>query len=798
MASSSKPPFLIRFGAKRLRKFVDNELNDAKRAVIAMLCFADIARISKFHVPEELLEWVVMNIDPKLREYRHKVSKPILFTRDMLTKVFNVPSRGRPVERLKNSEHMELRNVYRDGDRAPIAYLERLLRECADDDVVMIKRSFALLAFATVLFLGTNNMVPLDYLGSLLDMDTVHEYAWDEAILAFCMDQVAEFQEKRRLQKEFVKQNPTKRAKQFSIGSCLPALIVYIDHLDFPVEQLHGHVFDYSVPRALHVCNDDFELAMAIDRNKKTLDIGVFGKRPIRDRCNTPYAIDQAPPAPQNVPFVQVQPAYQHPPVVQAYIAPHLPHVAPAQPVLQPSNVSQAQAAAHPFVEVDASVNGGEAFVEPCATLAEWLHNSIPPVGDLGVPTDFNAVYEKHKKLFKREFSAALSSFGLVVQGIQCNRMALLLKDVSDAARNASLQEGTNESNGISFDVPNLDPEAFLHGGVSMGGVGSSPAGATIIEDASVGIVGGFVIVIRGAIVSSVPVQTIDSTKDSSVPPRAPSPTHVAVHRSPSPSPVAADADLMDLSNKGAEGHEIFIREMTPANSVHSLPSPIFQSVASATTPSPTRSAGPTAAEFQQVNKIVDELTSGPSTHEKRTRHKRVAVDFDSAPKMKKVKINADADALYTKKCKKYAFSCLVTLYFIVIKDHHWILCTINLLHKQINIFDSMKGSKSSEALFRCVDNIIANFATLVKQTNIIKQDIALFARVNQSEYPQQKTNFDCGFFVILYMENFDGKIMKLFGLDYIPIFREIVAATLFNSPPNEIDAAVAIAEQAP
>ncbi|KAM0920103.1 hypothetical protein ACQ4PT_007752 [Festuca glaucescens] len=550
MASSSKPPFLIRFGAKCLRKFVDNELNDAKRAMIATSCFADLARISKFHVPEELLEWVVMNIDQKLREYRHKVSKPIVFTRDMMTKVFNVPSGGRPVKRLKNSEHTELRNMYRDGDRAPIAYLERLLRECAADDVVMIKRSFALLAFATVLFLGTNNMVPLDYLGSLLDMNTVDEYAWDEAMLAFCMDQVAEFQEKRRLQKEFVKQNPTESAKQFSIGSCLPALvIVYIDHLDFPVEQLHGHVFDYSVPRALH-------------------------------------PVAQVP----GVPQAQIAP---HPPhVAPTYIAPHPPHVAPAQPVLQPSNVSQAQAAAHPFAEVDASVNGSEAFVEPCATLAEWLHKSIPPVGDLGVPSEYNAVYEKHKKLFKHEFSTTLSSFGLVVQGIQCNRMALLLKDVSDAARNASLQEGTNESNGISFDVPNLDPEACSHGGVSIGGVGSSPVGATIIEDASVGIAAGFVTVIGGA--------------------------------------------------------------------------------------------------------------------------------------------------------------------------------------------------------------VIANFATLVKKTKIIKQDIASFARVNLSEYPQQKTNFDCGFFVILYMENFDGKIMKLFGPEYIPIFRKIVAATLFNSPPNEIDAAVAIAALAP
>jgi hypothetical protein len=97
--------------------------------------------------------------------------------------------------------------------------------------------------------------------------------------------------------------------------------------------------------------------------------------------------------------------------------------------------------------------------------------------------------------------------------------MTLLLKDVSYAARNCSLQEGTNESNVIIFDVPNLDPESCFHGGVSMGGVGSSPAGARIIEDTSVGIARGFSIVTDGAVVSSVPVETIDSTKDSSLPP---------------------------------------------------------------------------------------------------------------------------------------------------------------------------------------------------------------------------------------------------------------------------------------
>ncbi|KAM0872738.1 hypothetical protein ACQ4PT_038517 [Festuca glaucescens] len=694
-----------------------------------------------------------MNIDPKLREYRHKVSKPIVFTRDMMTKVFNVPSGDKPVERLKNTEHTELRNMDRD-------------------------RSIALLAFATVLFLGTNNMVPLDYLGSLLDMDRVHEYALDEAILAYCMDQVVEFQEKRRLQNEFMKQNPTKRLKQFSISSCLPALvIVYVDHLDFPVEQVHGHVFDYSLPRALHACSADFELAMAIDRNKKTLELSVFGKRPIRDLCNTPYALDQAPPAPYphrnclmllklrlrrtRLMLLQLSQCYNL--LMLLKLRQRLKHLQKLMLVLTERSF--------------------------CGT----------------VRTEFNALYEKHKTMFKREVDAALSSFGLVVQG-------------------------TNESNGINFDVPNLDPEAGFRAGVSMGGVGSSPAAAAIIKEASVGTGGGFGAVIGDAVVSTVLVHMVDSTKDSSVPPHPPSPTHIA-----------ADAPLMDLSKNGGEGYENFIRELTPSNPVHSLRSHVFQSVASATTPSPTRSAGPTAAEFQQVEKTIDELTSGPSTHEKITRHKRVAVDFDSAPKMKKVKVNADADALYTKyvlhkqktkklkdgesqKCKKYAFSCLMSdllsvnparfvpslnnlrefnracddfeahksdlLYFTVVKDHHWILCTINLLHKQINIFDSMKSSKTLEVLLRCVDNIIANFATLVKQTKIIKLDIASFPRVNLDEYPQQKTNFDCGFFVILYMENYDGKIMKMFG--------QIVAATLFNKPTNEIDAAVAIAEQAP
>lgn len=221
--SGNELPWKIRFGAKRLRNFVENNLSPAKQAVIATTCFAGFLRISKFNVPDELLEWVVMNIDANLCEYRYKNSRPIVFTRGMMQKVFNIPGGNRPVERLNKHDHPEIRNIYRDGgDRAPIATLESLLESCDDTDEVMIKRSFALLVFSTVLFLGTSNMVPLDYIGSLLDMDRMHEYAWDEAVLQFCMLGVVDFQKKRRAQLL----TPGAAVKQFTIGSCLPALVV--------------------------------------------------------------------------------------------------------------------------------------------------------------------------------------------------------------------------------------------------------------------------------------------------------------------------------------------------------------------------------------------------------------------------------------------------------------------------------------------------------------------------------------------------------------------------------------------
>ena len=104
----------------------------------------------------------------------HK-KKTILFTRDMVHKFFNVPSGPRAVEPLKRNERCELRDIYREGTRAPMKKSISVIKKASDNDVVTLERTWVLLCLALVLVPGTGNMVSLDYLASLKDLDELNE-----------------------------------------------------------------------------------------------------------------------------------------------------------------------------------------------------------------------------------------------------------------------------------------------------------------------------------------------------------------------------------------------------------------------------------------------------------------------------------------------------------------------------------------------------------------------------------------------------------------------------------------------
>ena len=144
----------------------------------------------------------------------HK-KKTILFTRDMVHKIFNIPSGPRAVELLKRNERCELRDIYREGTRAPIKKSISVIKKASDNDVVTLERTWVLLCLALVLVPGTGNMVSLDYLASLKDLDELNEFAWDEHVLATALREARNYQLKREA-----------GASGFWIGGCLPMFVV--------------------------------------------------------------------------------------------------------------------------------------------------------------------------------------------------------------------------------------------------------------------------------------------------------------------------------------------------------------------------------------------------------------------------------------------------------------------------------------------------------------------------------------------------------------------------------------------
>ncbi|EMS63811.1 hypothetical protein TRIUR3_31330 [Triticum urartu] len=79
-------------------------------------------------------------------------------------------------------------------------------------------------------------------------------------------------------------------------------------------------------------------------------------------------------------------------------------------------------------------------------------------------------------------------------------------------------------------------------------------------------------------------------------------------------------------------------------------------------------------------------------------------------------------------------------LYFSIPPKQHWIVCCINLLYKQINIFDSSRKLKNDEA-YEISNNLVTNFVTFAAHAKAFtKLDFMKFTCFNPPECPQQKT----------------------------------------------------------
>uniref|UniRef100_A0A0E0RGQ9 Ubiquitin-like protease family profile domain-containing protein n=1 Tax=Oryza rufipogon TaxID=4529 RepID=A0A0E0RGQ9_ORYRU len=128
-----------------------------------------------------------------------------------------------------------------------------------------------------------------------------------------------------------------------------------------------------------------------------------------------------------------------------------------------------------------------------------------------------------------------------------------------------------------------------------------------------------------------------------------------------------------------------------------------------------------------------------------------------------------------------------IKLFFPIVRDKHWVLTCINLLWEQINYFDSIKRGDISQ-WFILSQNLVTNFTKVAVDAKIPIKDISKFQTCSPPQYPVQSNLFDCGFFSLRYIENWDGKNLQSFNEGDMPNYQKFMTHMMVSSHLAKVD----------
>ncbi|KAM0924551.1 hypothetical protein ACQ4PT_004545 [Festuca glaucescens] len=201
----------------------------------------------------------------------------------------------------------------------------------------------------------------------------------------------------------------------------------------------------------------------------------------------------------------------------------------------------------------------------------------------------------------------------------------------------------------------------------------------------------------------------------------------------------------------------------------------------------PKTPVGPKSSDVVIIESSVEkDATTGVDTIEKRNRAKRAAKDELTPPKMKKIRVSQDT--VHTKSFVQIGrFFCTYKSFVGSLKPRMPLDSQVKLIvdPATFNPKESMKDFKSAVSQYKLLkDDLFTNFRRLVNESGLAKIDWSLY-NLTTRDHPQQNTTFDCGFFSILYMDQFTGKVMADFSDQEIPDLRKYLAASLINNRDN-------------
>ncbi|KAG2318178.1 hypothetical protein Bca4012_040311 [Brassica carinata] len=97
----------------------------------------------------------------------------------------------------------------------------------------------------------------------------------------------------------------------------------------------------------------------------------------------------------------------------------------------------------------------------------------------------------------------------------------------------------------------------------------------------------------------------------------------------------------------------------------------------------------------------------------------------------------------------------------------HWTLAVINIKERKFQYLDSFKGREP-----RILDALARYFADEVKDKNEVDVDVSQWRQEFVHDLPEQRNGFDCGMFMLKYMDFYSRGLDLCFTQEHMPYFR--------------------------
>ncbi|TVU10225.1 hypothetical protein EJB05_43739, partial [Eragrostis curvula] len=757
LVSVRMPPPLVnchdrikhRFSSRRLSIIVKS-LNDTQRGFLEKNGFGHLLDINWFSVPVPFMEWVMDHVIVDLSQFVHK-KKCIKFTKLMVKQVFGIPSGNTPVilhsvDSNLISEFLRLKSFYsvNGDDKVSISHVTSLLLK--DDNEESFMRSFMLIILSTILCPSTQNFVNLNYLYNLCDMKSLKLIDWYGHILTYILSEVKRYQGK-------VSSDEMNYGSSFYFGSCLPFLaIVYMDFLDLQHPDEECNHINYEVPRICNVRSEDFNFVMTVDRNSAFMDRNAYGLLNFRSLSSTPYdgstCANRA--------------------AVQSPVDGSIPH-----DVLSENNTPPTIASvSHTSFEVDPIIL--PIVKKHCAILRKEFSDEIAATNSLNIPITNHMlpIFAKRLSLLSSDvYSLAISSQNRVNTSESPN---LNYYSTPGPSRVNSHYQGTPTSSHFAYDLPNGDTHftPANHDASCSSLQLSANNVTTTTEDGT------------NAALASASSPTGFNAANANQEDKTGSATFARRKRRKRHGKTNSDDESSVQLRVSADVEKCYRKPMFVVMSGYHASYEVFRK------------------SLKPCGEVQDDVM-GLYVRQFNFEHK----NFSTNPLLRSkiafspffsYKLNFPVDefepesieAELTRINAETPISQADLLFLPMYLHDNWLLVVINPLWEEINVFDPFSASppKVKDGTVR---QVVQNFKLLCDHAEICNRNYTRYRVVSPScskistLYPSLRK--DSGIYIMMYIEYWDGRIMKHFNREDAAVFRKLLVHKLITSTLNEV-----------